>query len=152
MLRLVSSVVVLLCLSGCCFQDPDIIWGDDQQVIRLTIGEAGVAPSGPRDPVDVEGLSLSGDLLLVNVSYGGGCAEHDFALSWDGSFAESNPTQASLVLLHDAHDDQCRAHVTTTLRFDLTPVKERWREMYRSEHGSTIPHVAGARDIVLYEF
>lgn len=115
----------------------------------MTLGEAA---SGPRDPVDVEDVSLSGDLLFVKVSYGGGCAEHDFGLSWDESFAESNPTQAWLVLHHDAHDDECLSLVTTTLRFDLTPVKERWREMYRREHGSTVLHVAGARDSVLYEF
>ncbi|WNG34018.1 hypothetical protein F0U61_10490 [Archangium violaceum] len=149
MLRLVSSVVVLMCLAGCGPRSPDIIWGNDEQVIRLTIGEA---PRGPKDPVDITGLSLSGDLLLLEVSYGGGCAEHDFGLSWEGAFAESNPTQAWLVLFHDAHDDGCRALITETLRFDLTSLNERWKEMYRREHGSTVLHVSGAQDSVVYEF
>jgi len=76
-------------------------------------------------------VRIEGRTLLVDVSYSGGCAEHDFQLFMSpATFAESNPVQASLWLQHEDNDDACDAIVSETLRFDLTPVLDLHREFY----------------------
>ena len=73
----------------------------------------------------VSGLtnSLAGDCLELKVSYGGGCEKHDFAMYWDGNWAESMPPQVNLFLYHNNHGDNCRALLNEKLVFDLQPVR-----------------------------
>ena len=74
-------------------------------------------------------VSLDGNSLLVDVTYSGGCAEHDFQLFISpATFLESNPVQANLWLQHENNDDACDGIVSETLRFDLTPVLDLHRE------------------------
>jgi hypothetical protein len=144
--RLIVSVVVLMCLSGCGVQPPD---RRPEQDVSLTIEQT---PTGARDSVTIEGASISGDELVLDFSHGGGCAQHTFGLSWDGSFAESNPVQARLILLHESYDDMCLALIHKELHVDLTPMKERWREQYRREHGVIQLRFADSTLTARYEF
>ena len=83
-----------------------------------------------RDPFTLSGVSLQGDELTLQVSYGGGCEEHGFKLYMQPVFAESNPVRASLYLSHNAHDDACEAWITEELTFDLRRVAELYYEQY----------------------
>ena len=93
-------------------------------------------------------LLLKDDELFVNVGYSGGCAEHEFDLTWDGAF---NDDHVSLYLIHDAQGDTCEAYINQTLVFDISEIKERstvesssvFIELYRS---------AADRDIVMIEY
>jgi hypothetical protein len=105
-----------------------------------------------KDPLAIDSLTLSGDTLVAEVHHGGGCAEHSYGLEWDGSFMESAPVQVMLVFNHDAHGDRCKALVSASPKFDLTPLKKRWREAYRQEHGVIIIRAKGAEHSVRYEF
>jgi hypothetical protein len=66
---------------------------------------------------------IEGDCLILTVSYGGGCADHDFALHWNGIVLESAPPQVHMRLSHKDGDDRCKAIKTEELRFDLATVK-----------------------------
>ena len=67
----------------------------------------------------------------MDVTYGGGCADHDFQLFMSPpTFLESNPVQANLWLQHEDNDDACDGIVSETLRFDLTQVLDLHREIY----------------------
>ena len=44
------------------------------------------------------------------------------------------------------------AAISETLRFDLTRLREAWRDGYRQEHGVIIIGVAGHADRPRYEF
>lgn len=91
------------------------------------------------DPYDIEGASIAEDRLLVTVSAGGGCEDHDWTLCWpDGSFAESEPVQARMEIQHDDHDDPCDAIITEDLDFDLVPLKEAWMAAYGGSSGTII--------------
>jgi hypothetical protein len=73
---------------------------------------------------------VEGDTLSLDVQYGGGCAEHRFALLVDPAFMESQPVQVVARLAHDAGGDMCRALLTRTLRFDLTRLRQRYVAAY----------------------
>lgn len=56
-----------------------------------------LADSLQRDDFDLQTILIDGDTLLVEVSHGGGCEQHSYALFMSPSvFAESFPVQANL--------------------------------------------------------
>lgn len=82
-----------------------------------------------KDPFAIESqsgsdsINLIDDLLSIDVTYGGGCQDHEFKLFWDGDF-EEDELKATLFLVHNANEDFCEAEIGKNLRFDLTPLKE----------------------------
>jgi len=80
-------------------------------------------------------LELNGDLLSIRVGYGGGCADHDWDLFWGGGFAESDPVQADLYLIHNSNDDNCEALLGDQLIFDLSTMKENYKSGYQESSG-----------------
>lgn len=109
------------------------------------------------DPVDVVSVQLEGDEIALHLRFGGGCAEHDFALRHAGAFMGSEPVQTNLTLAHDAHGDMCEALLHREIRFDLSPVKQAYQQAY-SRHGVIVLHVrapgtvTSPADSVRYEF
>ncbi|WP_428263637.1 hypothetical protein [Haliangium sp.] len=103
------------------------------------------------DPISISDASIVGDVLTVDVSYSGGCAEHEIVLCWpDQAFAESNPVQASLELWHDDHDDACDGIVNDSVDFDLTPLRDEWHDAYGSGAGTIIVNIGN--DSLDYSF
>ncbi|MCB9673560.1 MAG: hypothetical protein H6737_00505 [Alphaproteobacteria bacterium] len=104
-----------------------------------------VCTAADGDPYTVTGASIAGDTLSVDVEYGGGCAMHDWTLCWpDATFAESNPVQVTLDLLHDDHDDACDAVVLDTIELDLAPLRQAWRDAYAQTSGTITVHLGGS--------
>ena len=97
---------------------------DTVDPISVVIGEA------PRksDPFEVNAARIAGDTLIVNVSYGGGCADHVFRAWADDAFRMTDPVGLAIAITHDAHGDACERWVTEDLRFDLTPVRKAYQE------------------------
>lgn len=140
MRHLVLLLVVLASAAGCgrlsSEPPPDAaqMSGADFQVARLDRDLSG----WPADRLEFQQVRITGDVLEATVSYGGGCAEHTFALVFANVFLESLPVQMRGLLSHDARGDPCRALLTRTLRFDLTPLKEAYRASYRQPTGTII--------------
>ena len=135
--QLTKPALVLLLLVAAC-NDP--FWSSNNADTAHVL--AGSDPSVSRtDPVDIVHAEIQGDDLRLQLRFGGGCAEHDFALVHSGEFRESHPVQTTLTLMHDAHGDMCRALLRREITFDLSPVKQAYRRAY-SEHGVIIVHLA----------
>jgi hypothetical protein len=83
-----------------------------------------------RDPFALNGASLDGDELTLQVTYGGGCRDHDFKLYMQPVFAESNPVRANLYLSHNANGDVCEALITEDLTYDIRKIAELYYEQY----------------------
>lgn len=99
------------------------------------------------------GVSVDGDTLSVTVGYGGGCEEHLFAICWpDQTFMESDPVQVDLEIWHGGKPDMCEAYLTSTLEFDLSPLKAAWKDAYGNTAGTIVIHVEGASESVEYSF
>ena len=120
-------------------------------VVWVGVSQMQVLSGG--DPYDIDAATIDGDMLLVTVSYGGGCKKHEFTLDIDGGFLESNPVQARVRLLHDANGDLCAAYITEERQFDLTPFKTLYQQGYRQQEGVIIIRLEGAPEGgLVYEF
>jgi hypothetical protein len=106
-------------------------------VLPLEIGEC----DADTDPLHIDSAKISGDALLVDVGYSGGCEDHVFTACWDGSFMESFPVQARVVLEHDANGDACEAYFEETLTIDLTDMKDGYLSGYQTSEGTIIVRV-----------
>jgi hypothetical protein len=80
------------------------------------------------DPVDIDYYSIQGDKLVLDVRYGGGCERHDFGVCYEAAFDDMNPPGGGLRLIHDAHDDTCKAIVSANLSFNLKPYADYYIE------------------------
>jgi hypothetical protein len=115
----------LLLLAACGGRTPTQVVEGTPSVLL-----AAEAPGARMDRADILGAELAGDLLRIQVQHAGGCASHDFALLHTGVFVETLPVQTYLQLAHDAHGDVCRALITRTLTFDLSPLKQAYLNAY----------------------
>ena len=80
--------------------------------------------------------------MTGNVS--GGCRSHEFVITAADSFQESSPVRLPMVLTHEDNDDPCEAYPTEHLRFDLTPIRERYRAAYGQDSGTVLLHLRPA--------
>jgi hypothetical protein len=71
------------------------------------------------DAFKLEEAIVSGDTLIVTVSFGGGCKEHEFEVYANGMWMKSLPPKMALRLVHRAHEDNCRSYITQTRKFLL---------------------------------
>ena len=98
------------------------------------------------DPVNfsVDSWSIDGAELEAQVSYGGGCEVHDFHACWNGTFDESIPVQALIILQDYGPPDPCDAFITETVTFDLSPLSDSWTSQYGSAPGEITINLASA--------
>ncbi len=97
----------------------------------------------PRDAVEIDSVSIENDVITFKVTYGGGCAEHDFILANFGGFMESWPVQTKVLLSHDDHDDPCDALETRQIKFNLTPLKILYKTQYPNTDGIIVLQIIG---------
>jgi hypothetical protein len=76
----------------------------------------------PRDPCNVEKISPEGDVLLLSVSYTGGCEEHVLELVARGWLLRDGELHVELLLAHDAKGDACKAIIREQREFALPPL------------------------------
>jgi hypothetical protein len=93
----------------------------------------------PNDPFTIDSASISGDVLTITTHFGGGCQRHVFSLLLGRAFMESHPVQIHARVAHNARRDACDAIVRQTLTFDLTRLKQRYRQLYGG--GPAIIHI-----------
>src|SRR3989338_2634747 len=86
----------------------------------------------------IKNIEVINQDLVIEVSYGGGCEDHEFDLIWDGSFMKSNPPQVNLDLYHNANNDLCKAIKYETLRYDIYPLIENYINSYGDNSNLTI--------------
>ena len=99
---------------------------------ELNIGE------WPQDEYTIEECIIKTDILYLNITYIGGCKNHNFGLVISSSFLESNPVQALSLLIHDANNDTCESIITEVISFNLSPLKEEYKQIYSVETGTII--------------
>jgi hypothetical protein len=104
------------------------------------------------DAFEFHSVAVRGDTLHVQVQYAGGCARHDFTLLVSPIFLESYPVQMRGSLAHHANGDMCRALVGSTLRFDLTPLKQLYRQSYGVESDTIHLGLGNWSERVVYRF
>jgi len=107
--------------------------------------------SSPRDSLMINKIRLIKNMIELNISYGGGCEEHEFQLI-STSFMESYPVQVNILLSHEDNDDPCDMWITETLIFIILPLKESWQQSYNNKSGTIIMNIQGWSEPIDYEF
>ena len=107
--------------------------GDSEPIVLYRLEEIRLKSS---DPYKVLNASITGDRIDLRVQYAGGCEQHDFTLMGPLTIAtggldlnHGTGTPVNAYLYHNANGDACEALITEDIRFDLTPLKERWKEV-----------------------
>ena len=107
----------------------------------------GVGVDSQSDPFDVGSVRIVGDVLIVEVRYGGGCAEHSFMLLDTGVATRSIPPHHRLRLVHDGRSDACEAYLTRELFFDISPLRKLYSSLDR-----VVILIEGIEGSTLYTF
>jgi len=77
-------------------------------------------PPRATDEYIIQDARVEADSLIVDISHGGGCEEHEYQMFWDGLLLETFPPQVNLSLFHNANGDFCEAALFETLSIDLS--------------------------------
>ena len=132
-------VLISIGISGCVSSHQNIVIDDY------------LYQSAPRDPLTINKIRLIKNYIEFNISYGGGCEEHEFQLI-STSFMESYPVQVNILLSHEDNDDPCDMWITETLIFKILPLEESWQQSYNSKSGTIIMNIQGWSEPINYEF
>ena len=85
---------------------------------------------------------ITGDTLSAEIGYSGCDLAEAVTVCWeDGSFMESNPVQARLVLLAPAGD--CLAYFEESVDIDITGLRESYEAGYQTTTGTIIVQLNG---------
>jgi len=76
------------------------------------------------DSFRMDSAYLDEDWLLMKVSYGGGCREHEFNL-WKLTADPLNPERIEIGLSHESNADPCYGYITRWLVYSLVPLREK---------------------------
>ena len=99
------------------------------------------------DPFVIEQAEISGNTLVVKVSYSGGCENHQFELVGSPNISKSLPPIRSIELVHKSNGDACKKKIEETLRFNLANLA------YKQESGSVIKlNLNGWKEQLIYTF
>jgi hypothetical protein len=103
------------------------------------------------DDFTISKAFITGDSLMVNVQFGGGCGTTDFSLLTDGLFMESNPVQLNLFLSF-TDQDPCEAAIQKVICFDLSNLATLYNDSYQTSGGTIIIHLNNYDNILGYDF
>ncbi len=151
------GIIVLCTLSGETQESGSSISRDDvaaaeaKQLGLIILDPEATAGLGT-DAYELSTAAITRDTLVVTVSYGGGCADHLFALDASAPFLESHPVQLEVALTHHANGDVCEAWLTENYCFPLAPLRARYQEEYQQDSGAMVLRLAGAPGDLVYEF
>lgn len=79
------------------------------------------------DPFFIWNAAIENDSLCLDVSYVGGQKDHVFKLFAYNRKIQENRFYMDLILSHKSNNDSDQSVVSTTLRFDLSPLKRKYR-------------------------
>lgn len=113
---LFSFVLLVFGISACGTTQVDIV-NDDTEIpsAELTVN----FDDYPSDPVNIEGLSINGNVIALKVSFSGGCEEHEFKLVGLSAISKSIPPQRQVRLSHNGNGDNCREFITEEIFFNI---------------------------------
>ncbi len=116
-MKTISIIMITLGLFACAEDPTDV---NELPADKKVLFDNLASGTHSGDPFQVHRVKRTGNELLVEVGFSGGCAEHDFELIWDETIDTSNQRPSvKFALMHNANGDMCEAYLQKTLRFDL---------------------------------
>jgi hypothetical protein len=141
--KIIIGLVILASITGSIFIAPillnDLLYPSDSDIII----DKNLYDDAHRDPVAINEAKIIQNKLLFNISYGGGCQDHEFLLIGTGEYAESYPVQTQILLSHNSNNDTCLAFFIRFVTFDLTPLKQHYQNVYKEGSATIVLHIDG---------
>lgn len=106
----------------------------------------------PHKELFVSDVSIEGDVLRVEVQYGGGCEPHFFGGCWGGGFDESAPVQVGLSIAHAGPQDFCEAAPSELVEIDLITLRTQYEINYQTSTGVIDISLDGWNEVIQYSF
>lgn len=134
-LRVAAVVAPLLTGAACSEKEPlgPYATAEGRHPVQVVFDSDPATWKG--DPLVIDSARVTGNVLHVFVTHGGGCRVHEYAaVAWN-AWMESYPVQAGLLIAHDAKGDPCRARIHVRLRFDLRPLRRAFARAYGDGSG-----------------
>jgi hypothetical protein len=136
------KLLLAVLLTAACNNDPSAPMTGADQPGRASV-DFGVSPERfSLDPYQIAEATVTGDTLRVTVTHGGGCRKHEYGFVVYSGWMESFPVQVRAVILHNANGDNCKALLRNELRFDLSPLRNAYRQSYGSGSATIIINLA----------
>ena len=107
-----------------------VLLGMANGTVPVVVDLQGSLTNLPRDGVSLGPVTISGDVLEAELSFGGGCASHEIDLVAFNGWLESFPIQVSLFFSHEDNDDPCDAFLTQMRTFDLRRLANEYNRTY----------------------
>lgn len=123
--------------------------GEGQQLKNTKVEDVGTLGEFPQEstPITIEKAEIVGNELILDVSYGGGCQEHEFKLIGSEMISKSLPPIRTIKLIHNGNNDLCKALIMQTLKYDISAFA------YKQEKGSEIMlRLDGVKEPLRYIF
>lgn len=112
--------------------------------VKATIGQF-VKNSDPI--INIDTVEVRGNIMYIDVSYGGGCEEHQFEVIGSLAIAKSLPPIRAIQLVHHSNGDKCRAIKKVKLEVYLEEIA------YQKEEGSEIYYtLEGWKDRIYHKY
>lgn len=110
------------------------------------VAEIGSTDEASSD-LTINSVSVNGNEMMINLSYSGGCNEHEFKMYGNVNISKSLPPIRSIQLYHNNNGDSCKALITKDIHVDIKSLA------YKQEKGSTIYlKLEGWKDRITYTF
>lgn len=100
------------------------------------------------DPIiSIDTVEVRGNIMYIDVSYGGGCEEHQFEVIGSLAVAKSLPPIRAIQLVHHSNGDKCRAIKKVKLEVYIEELA------YQQEEGSEIYYtLEGWKDRIYHKY
>ncbi len=114
---------------------------------EIRISKTGELPSNWL-PTTINDIKLIDNLLMLSISYNGGCVKHDFELVGNEMISKSLPPIRSVNLIHKTLEvESCKRLMYDTLYFDLSNLA------YQKSTGSIIKlNLTGWKEQIVYTY
>ena len=78
------------------------------KIVKVTAEVAKVNTSIQSDPITIDAIEIRRNIMYIDVTYSGGCEEHEFKVIGSNAVAKSMPAIRSVQLIHKSNGDTCR--------------------------------------------
>ena len=87
---------------------------------KMAILSQDIAKFRDSESYSILDMDLVGNILQLNISYNGGCKDHEFELVGSSFITSATPPKRLIQLYHHKNDDDCRELVHEALFFDIS--------------------------------
>ena len=110
------SIIFILFFAGLISCDKEV--APPNECLKIEI-DKDLFDNGIQDPSTViNDILIDDTCLIMSISYGGGCQDHEIMLVTDGLESFSIPPSLNFKLIHE-NKDPCNAYITENWEFDI---------------------------------